>query len=143
MSIPKKFEEYIGKGIVRKGYPNKNRSNFLSSSSEKLKKALNNRIKVMGITDEQAESIIKEVYDIIMDKIRSKMLIEGYNASGFGAHEAEVSFMENLGFNRIEIEFMNQLRIIRNRIMYYGEEIDAEYARKALEFMKGWDGRLR
>ena len=64
------------------------------------------------------------------------MLFEGYNAAGFGAHEAEVSYLRKLGFSEKDIQFADQLRYFRNGILYYGTTLDKEYAEKIIEFTK-------
>ena len=47
----------------------------------------------MGIDDDNANSIVKDCYDIIMELIRAKLLLDGYSSSGQFAHEAEVSYL--------------------------------------------------
>ncbi|HDD70761.1 MAG TPA: hypothetical protein ENF94_01220 [Candidatus Woesearchaeota archaeon] len=71
-----------------------------------------------------------------MELIRAKMLSEGLNASGFGAHEAEVSYMRLLGFREKEVQILDQLRYFRNGILYYGKSFDEEYAEKIIGFTK-------
>lgn len=66
----------------------------------------------------------------------SKKLLEGYNASGFGAHEAEVSYMRVLSFGENDIQFADQMRFFRNWVLYYGTILDKEYAEKVIEFTK-------
>ena len=56
-------------------------------------------------------------------------------ASGEGAHEAEVTYMKNMGFSEREVRFMNDLRYFRNGILYYGKNFDADYGRKVLNFL--------
>ncbi len=68
--------------------------------------------------------------------IRAKLFAEGYSSSGQGAHEAEVAFARNLKFTEKEIEFLDQLRYLRNGILYYGKRVDKEYADKVIEFTK-------
>src|SRR3989339_25780 len=62
-----------------------------------------NKIKLFGISPETANDFVKSCYDIIMELARAKMLLEGYNSSGFGAHEAEVSYMRILDFKRNKV----------------------------------------
>jgi hypothetical protein len=62
-----------------------------------------------------------------MELTRAKMLIEGLNASGFKAHEAEVIYWKNLQFKEIDIEFLDQMRFFRNGMLYYGKIIDKDY----------------
>jgi len=55
---------------------------------------------------------------------------------GQGSHEAEVSFLSNIGFKNKDVEFANQLRYFRNGIIYYGKEFGEEYAQKVVKFLK-------
>jgi len=64
------------------------------------------------------------------------MLLDGYNSSGFGAHEAEVSYMRILGFRENEVQFIDQMRFFRNGMLYYGTILDKEYAEKVVKFTK-------
>jgi hypothetical protein len=90
----------------------------------------------MGVHDNNANDYLKKCYDILMGLIRAKMLLEGYNASGICAHEAEVSYMRNLNLSENEVQFANQMRYFRNGILYYGTILDKEYAEKVIEFTK-------
>ena len=64
------------------------------------------------------------------------MLLEGYNASGFGAHEVEVSYMRILGFDEKDVQFADQIRFFMNCMLYYGTQLDKAYAEKVIEFTK-------
>ena len=64
------------------------------------------------------------------------MFLNGYNASGPGAHEAEISYMRNLGFKENEIRFADQMRFFRNGMLYYGTILDKVYAEKVILFTK-------
>ena len=70
-----------------------------------------------------------------METIRAKMLLDGFNASGYGAHEAEVAYLRNLGFSESNVQFLDQIRFFRNGMLYYGTIIDKEYAEKVYEFL--------
>ena len=77
-----------------------------------------------------------------MQLLRAKMLLDGYNASGFGAHESEASYMRILNFNEREVLFVDQIRYFRNGILYYGKNIDKEYAHKVVEFTKMFSPKI-
>ncbi len=134
MTMPKNFEEYLNKGIIKKCSPDYSRSKFLIEESEKSLRGLKKRLEVMEIEEDNANSIVKDCYDIIMELIRAKLLLEGYNSSGQFAHEAEVSYLKKLGFSDNEISFMNELRYFRNSVTYYGKLLDIEYAKKVTIF---------
>ena len=90
----------------------------------------------MKLSDKTANLVVKNAYDVIMQLIRAKMLLNGFSSSGFGAHEAEVSYLEELSFSENEVSFANELRYFRNGIMYHGKKLDKVYALKVLDFLK-------
>lgn len=131
----KNFQDFIKSGTVKKQSPDVSRALSLMKDSEREYSFLMEIIKKIGVDDNNANTIIKVSYDIIMDLIRAKMLEKGFNATGLGAHEAEVSYLRELGFKETDIQFADQLRYFRNRIMYYGKTLDKEYAEKVLDFL--------
>ncbi|MFH1500402.1 MAG: hypothetical protein ABIE22_00460 [archaeon] len=137
------FEEYLKKGIVKKQRPDMSRANFLIQESDKSFLGLKQRVEKLKINDLNANSIIKDAHDIVLELVRSKMLLQGYSASGFSAHEAEVAYMGKLGFSKVETDFMNEIRFLRNRILYYGKSLDKEYAEKVYAFLHKIYPRLK
>ena len=89
----KEFNEFIDTGTVKKQSPDKSRAEFLIKEAEISFEGLKERIEKMGVNRRNANSIVKDCYDIIMELIRAEMLLKGYNATGIGAHGAEVSYM--------------------------------------------------
>ncbi|MEK6841970.1 MAG: hypothetical protein AABX91_02350 [Nanoarchaeota archaeon] len=71
-----------------------------------------------------------------MEIIRAKMLLDGYSASGFDAHKAEIMYLKNLGFEEKDIKFADRIRYYGNGMLYYGTILDKEYAEKVVEFTK-------
>lgn len=130
------FNEFIMNGIVKRQSKDKSRANSLIKESEDAYKFLIKIVKEIGLSDKNANYIVKNSYDIIMELIRAKMLLSGYNSSGKGAHEAEVAYLRELNFSESDVQFTNQLRYFRNGIMYYGKKFDEEYAKKVLNFLK-------
>jgi len=134
MRAIKQFEEFIKNGIVKQQSPDVSRAGFLKEESEKSYSFLQKKVEAFGISNETANDLIKSSYDILMELIRAKMLLEGYNASGKGAHEAEVSYLRIVGFKEKDVQFADQLRYFRNGMLYYGTPLDEEYARKVIDF---------
>ena len=132
----KPFDEFIKKGIIKIQTPDKSRAEFLIKEAEQNYNYLLELIEKMGIKDKNANDYIKNCYDILMELVKAKMLYKGYNASGYGAHEAEVSYLKILGFKENEIQFVDQMRFFRNGMLYYGTILDKEYADKVVEFTK-------
>ncbi|MEK6874068.1 MAG: hypothetical protein AABW91_04435 [Nanoarchaeota archaeon] len=135
MKLPKEFDYYIQKGIIRKSGQDKPRAEFLLKESKVSLEGLKERIKIIGINEKNANSIIKDCYDIIMEIIRAKLLLNGYSSSGSYAHESEIAYLKELKFSEREISFLNELRYFRNSVTYYGKILDKEYAEKVFEFL--------
>ena len=136
MRFPKLFEEFIKEGIVNRIAINKERVRSLTKESERKMNSLNEQLEKIGVKDENANDYIEYCYDIISYLIRAKLYLEGYNASGQGAHEAEISYLRVLEFTEKEIQFADQMRYFRNGILYYGTALDKEYAEKIIDFTK-------
>ncbi|MBI2584191.1 MAG: hypothetical protein HYW25_05970 [Candidatus Aenigmarchaeota archaeon] len=132
----KTFREYLAEGTARRQSPDKLRARSLIAGSEDSYKVLLSFAEKMGLDDSNANHIIKNAYDIIMELIRAKMFSDGFATTGKGAHEAEVSYMAEIGFSGRDVEFANDVRYFRNGIMYYGKRFDKEYAEKVLGFLK-------
>jgi len=136
MRAPKNFEEYVEKGVVRKQTPDKARAENLAKEADRKHNSLKMVLEKIGLINENANDVIEDCYDIIINLSRSKMFLEGFSASGKGAHEAEVAYLRRLDFSEVEIDFINQLRYFRNGILYYGKLFDKEYAEKVVDFME-------
>ncbi|MCX6746689.1 MAG: hypothetical protein NTU63_00975 [Candidatus Pacearchaeota archaeon] len=142
MKLPKEFEYYLNKDSIRKS-KDKPRAEFLLDESEVSFEGLKERIQIIGINNKNANSIIKDCYDIMMEMIRAKLLLEGYSFSGNYAHEAEISYLKKLGFPDNEVSFLNELRYFRNSMIYYGKIFDKEYAKKVLYFLNKIHPKLK
>lgn len=136
------FEAFIKEGVVVKRSPDFPRSKSLMQESDGSYKSLMEVAENIGVKDENANYIIKNAYDIIMELVRAKMLLAGFDSSGQGAHEAEVSYMRKLGFGEGDVRFANQLRYFRNGITYYGKVFDKDYAEKVLKFLRKTRSKL-
>lgn len=129
----KKFEEFVKNGNVKKQSPNKNRALALIKEAEDKRDFLDLSLKSISKDKMNANFIIDYCYDILMEIIRAKMFLDGYNAGN--SHEAEVSYLRVLGFSEADITFMDELRYYRNGTKYYGTILNKNYAEKSLSFM--------
>lgn len=143
MIQPFTFSYYIKNGIVKKITPDNSRANFLISESEKSFLGLKNRVEKMGFDEFNANSIVKDIQDIILERVREEMLSRGYSSSGNFAHEAEVSFLSEMDFSENETIFINNLRKARNGINYYGNVFDSKYAKDCFEFLLKIKNKLK
>ena len=135
MKTSRIFEEYVRDGTIKKVSVNSSKAEFLMNEAQNSLEGLKERITLIGINDKNANSIIKDCYDILMELIRASLLLNGYNSSGHFAHEAEVSYLTKLKFSEEDISFLNEIRYFRNSITYYGKILDKEYAEKVYAFL--------
>ena len=128
------FEEFVKDGVVKRIAVNKERAKSLVSESERKMRSIKMQLEKIGLNEDNANDYVEYCFDSIMNMVREKLYLKGYSASGLGAHEAEVSYLRELGFTEKDIQFADQLRYFRNGILYYGTSLDKEYATKVLEF---------
>lgn len=143
MKLPNEFKYYINAGTIIRSSRNPQRAAFLVDESDNSFEALKERIEKLGIDNKNANSIIKDCYDIVMELIRAKLLLDGYSSSGLYAHEAEISYLRELNFLEKDIGFLNELRYFRNSITYYGKILDKNYAEKVFKFLNEIYPRLK
>ena len=129
----KKFEEFIKSRVVVKQSPNKNRADSLLKEAEDKKAFLDLTLKSLPKEKMNANFVANYCYDILIELVRAKMFIDGFNAGG--SHEAEVSYLRVLGFSEASIIFMDELRYYRNGTKYYGTILDNDYAKETLVFL--------
>ncbi len=132
----KNFEEYLKKGIVKTRNKNIKRVKSLLEEAHKRLKFYN----AIPISEESANYIIENMYDVIRELIEAKLLLDGYKSY---SHEATVSYLKKLEFSSSEVEFMDELRNIRNQTKYYGHLVNTEYAKKVSEFVNKSYPRLK
>ena len=136
MKAIRSFDDFIKDRIVKTQSIDISRAEFLKKESENSYSNLLEKIRLIKLTDKNANDFVKSCYDIMMELLRAKMLLNGYNASGIGAHEAEVAYMRLLGFQEKDVQFADQIRFFRNGMLYYGTILDKEYAEKVLLFLE-------
>jgi hypothetical protein len=132
----KQFDEYLENNVVEKRRIDSQRAISLTKEAKKRKRFLSTLLQKIPLSNDNANYIIENSYDAIIELLRATLLLEGYYASGLGAHEAEVAFMRVLGFSEADTRFMNELRYFRNGILYYGKEFDVVYAKKVITFLE-------
>ncbi len=139
----KPFESFIKDGIIKKVSINSERAKSLISESERKMRSINRQLEKIGVIEDNANDYVEHCFDSLMNMVRAKLYLKGYSASGQGAHEAEVSYLRELGFTEKDIQFADQLRYFRNGILYYGTSFDKEYADKVLKFTKKAHPKLK
>lgn len=136
MNPIRRFDEFIAGDIIKKQSIDRSRAEYLVKESGNSYNNLFEMIKKIKLDDNTSNMFVKSCYDILMEMIRAKMLLHGYNASGAHAHEAEVSYLRVLGFDERDVQFADQIRYFRNGMLYYGTMLDKAYAEKVVEFTK-------
>jgi len=135
MKTVKTFEEFLKIGIIRKQKTDTSKANFLTVEAEKSYNFIKKIVASLGITEQSASTITKSSYDIIMELTRAHMLKNGFKSSGYSAHEAEISYLRKLKLSETEMQFANSLRHTRNQIIYYGQKLNANYAKETFDFL--------
>jgi len=130
------FESYCKEGIMRRGTNDPLRAKSMIQESERKMRSMSLSFEKIGITADNAGDYAEQCYDIIMFLIRARLYLEGYSSSGKGSHEAEIAYLQTLNLPEKDILFIDELRYLRNGILYYGKPIDKEYASKAIAFTK-------
>ncbi|MBU2637704.1 MAG: hypothetical protein KJ955_01925 [Nanoarchaeota archaeon] len=120
---------------MRKVSPDYARARHLIEESEKRKRFIETARNKIGISDDNANCFIENCYDTLIELVRARLLKDGFSSSGEGAHEAEVAYMRNIGFDEKDVRFLNEIRYFRNGITYYGKSFEKEQAEKATRFM--------
>ena len=143
MKIVKSFEEYIKEGIVRKVSENKNRAESIINEADRKMRTLMLNLEKVGIINDNASDYVEHCYDILMLTLRAKMHSEGFISSGRGSDEAEIAYLRILGATDKEIFTIDELRYLRNGILYYGTSIDVEYSKGIINFTKQTFPKLR
>ena len=72
----RKFDEFIKENIVKKQSIDKSRARFLAKEAENSYINLLEKIKKINLTETNANDFVKSCYDILMELIRAKMLLE-------------------------------------------------------------------
>ncbi len=130
----KPFEAYHKEGIIRQGSRDPERAKSMIRESERKLRSLRFTREKIGITLDNASDYVEQCYDLIMFLIRARLYLQGYSSAGRGSHEAEVAYLQTLHLPEKDIRFIDELRYLRNGVLYYGEPIDREYAEKVIAF---------
>ena len=84
-------------------------------------------------------NIAKEYYEIVRELMSIILLLDGYKTMGEGAHKRQIEYLEAnyKEFSKYEIDFIDDLRVTRNKIAYDGFFVKESYIdRKLNEILK-------
>ena len=136
------FSVYQKNGTVRSITPDYHRAESLFADSHRKLQVLQRQIAALGVDAELANEYIILCYDILLLCIRAHLYKKGLVSKGLGAHEAEVSYLQELSIPTKDILFLDQMRYFRNGMLYYGKTLDVEYAHAVISFTQSLHAKL-
>ena len=123
-----KFEDFIKSGQVRKAKIDislaKSLFNKAKSDSEFFDSIL--------LTELSARKLVSNYYDILRSILEAIAILNGYKIYG---HEAFTYYLKILGEDNLSVKF-DRLRIIRNKINYYGKDVQISEAEDYIKELK-------
>ncbi len=136
------FKEYVRSRVVETRPTNTERVHSLEAESAHRAAYVDSVCKNLGINESTANYIIESCYDTLIALARARLIEANYYARGEGAHEAEVAFLRTIDVPESDINFLNELRYRRNRILYYGDRYDTVYAHQCQEKLQELRSKL-
>lgn len=131
------FEDFIESGEVKTYLIDKNLAVALIKDS--LERA--DFVRRLVSREENPKYIIENIYDALRELIEAKLAVDGFKSY---SHEATILYLKKFKeFTDSEIEFLDELRKIRNKIKYRGENVNKEESDKAIIFMGNILPKLR
>lgn len=74
-------------------------------------------------------NVTKDYYEVMRELISVILLLDGYKTTGEGSHKKLIEYLQQnyKEFTEYEISFIDDLRIIRNKISYDGFFVKEDY----------------
>ena len=123
-----KFEDFIGKGQVRKTSKDISLAKSLVRTAYSDLKFLN----TIPLNENSARKVIGNYYDVLRSIMEAIAALSGYKVY---SHEAFAYFLREKGEVAIAEKF-DRFRRIRNKINYYGKDISIEEAKENSDEIK-------
>ncbi len=124
------FEDFIKTDEVKHQSSDKNLAESLKKESQDRVDFIRRLIK----NSENPKYIVENIYDLLKELIEAKLAIEGFKSY---SHEATIIYLRKFKeFTDSEIRFFDELRKVRNKLKYYGKNIEKDKANKVVEFME-------
>jgi len=122
----------------------------ITPNKEKAKSILNMVRTTLEMVDRVDKSkfssnITKEYYEIIRELVTIVLLLDGYKTIGEGAHKRMIEYLEAnyKQFSKSEIYFIDDLRIVRNKIAYDGFFVKKDFIDTKLKSIQGIIEKLK
>lgn len=122
------FEDFIKSGQVKKAKPDISLAKSLLNHSVKDMELFD----TINVTELSARKLVSNYYDILRSILEAISILNGYKIY---SHEALTYYLKQIEEDAISIKF-DRLRKIRNKINYYGEEVQASEAREYIADIK-------
>lgn len=119
------FENSLKEGFVRNVVKNVNRARSLERSA---KQAIDTA-KLIPLNDGSLKTILRELYEGLRQYCEAIGFLHGYK---FESHESINYFLRDVLKESKVAEKFDRYRKLRNRVNYYGEEIEVESVKGAL-----------
>ncbi|MBT3405030.1 hypothetical protein HN832_03855 [archaeon] len=113
-----RFEDFIKRGLVRRGSQDFNLAKSLIKTAESDLKFLSK----LKIDKNSSRKIMSNYYDVLRSILEAISAWEGYKIY---SHEAFAYFLKEKGEENLSLKF-DRFRQVRNKINYYGEDISVE-----------------
>src|SRR3989338_1662856 len=120
------FEESLKKGYVKKIPVDKFRAKNLTQSAEQAIETA----KTINLDENSAKTVLRELYEGLREFCEAAGYLKGYK---FLSHEVITYFIEDISRDKKTSEKFDRYRKIRNGISYYGENVEIETVKSALE----------
>ncbi len=122
------YEEAFKKWRVRRGNKNEN----LARSLLKVTKRDIQFFNKLEMNEESARKLVSNYYDCLRSILEAMAALDGYKIYG---HELFFNYLKKKKENNLATKF-DRFREIRNRINYYGEDIDVQQAKEVVGDIK-------
>ncbi|MBI2135547.1 hypothetical protein HYU06_00575 [Candidatus Woesearchaeota archaeon] len=124
------FEYYIRENLVGKTAPNTSLALALIKKAEKRFK----RIQKAEIAEDESTLIFEDIYEAMREAGQSLMQLAQYKPY---SHEAVIAFLDDKELlAKMNINILDNYRILRNKAVYQAEEISLEKCKEAFNFAK-------
>ncbi len=123
------WEKSIEDGKVLKISPNQERAKSLITSSLKLLKI----IEKLKLNKENGFFILTNYYDIVLESLHALLYKKGYQALD---HLSIGYYIKDVLNNQEFFNIFDKYRKTRNKILYYGRNIDFETAKQGIKDLK-------
>ncbi len=105
--------------------------------AQSIRKMVDTTLEMISTVDNQkfSSNIIKEYYESIRELFSIILLLDGYKTYGEGAHKELIEYIQEhyTQFTQQEIQLVDKLRTIRNKIAYDGFFVNPDFVTRNKE----------